>query len=117
MSDRNRLWERRLAREGLGMNAGRDRRLSYVPPRSVEDLEEHWVHRSHGLVSSVYDMAASGEYIPPEEARRRNRVALKARTAEHGFYETRLRIKGAEIPDSLEQARTNLLALMEELEP
>ncbi len=99
------------------MNAGRDRRLGYVRPSTLEDLEEALVHGSRGLVSSVYDQAASGEYIPPEEARRRNRLALKTCIAQYGFYETRVRLKGAEIPDALEQARTNLLSLMEELEP
>lgn len=99
------------------MDAGRHRQLLHVAPRALEDLEERGVHGSHGLVSSVYDMAVSGDYIAPEEARRRNRVALKAKISEYGFYETRVRLKGAEIPESLEQARTNLLSLMEELEP
>lgn len=102
--------------EGLGMNAGRDRRLGYVSPRELQDIEERLVHGSHGLVSSVYDQAASGDYIPMEEARRRNRLALKQCVAQYGFYETRVRLKGADLPEHQEPARQNLLSILGTLE-
>ena len=113
---RRRNWEKRLRAEGLGMSAGRSPRLVYAS-RRLEALEEHWVHRSHGLVSSVYDQAASGDYIPAEEARRRNREALKTCIAKYGFYETKVRIKGADLPERQEPARQNLLSLLSTLEP
>ena len=109
-------WERRLRLEGLGMNAGRDRRLGYVSPRELQDIEERMVHGSHGLVSSVYDQAASGDYIPAEEARRRNRNALKACVSKYGFYETKVRIKGADLPTHQEPVRQNLLSILSTLE-
>ena len=112
---RRRSWEKRLRAEGLGMSAGRSPRLVYAS-RKLEALEEHWVHRSHGLVSSVYDQAASGDYIPAEEARRRNRNALKTCVARYGFYETRVRIKGASLPEHQEPVRQNLLSILGTLE-
>lgn len=96
------------------MSRGRDRRLGYMS-KHLEDIEEKMVHQNHGLVSSVYDLAASGDYIPVEEARRRNRKALKDCIATHGFYETRVRVKSAVIPSHQETARQNLISILDTL--
>src|SRR6476659_3791876 len=90
---RRRNWEKRLRAEGLGMSAGRSPRLVYAS-RRLEALEEHWVHRSHGLVSSVYDQAASGDYIPAEEAARSTREARRTCTAPNGSSRTRSGSRG-----------------------
>ena len=125
-------WEAILKRQGLGMDRGRmggrlqymgssadlaaiADEISYIPE---EDEHGHRVlNSSHGLVSSVYQMAPSGDYISDDERTLRTRNALKGLIYRRGRPHVEAGLRHADVSKSeqpvLDSLRLHLQSLPE----
>src|SRR5258706_10680033 len=101
-------WEWRLKREGLAPSKGRD-------PRTTP-FNEH-INPTHGLVSPVYALSPSGDYLQDDERQRRARVALKCLIKKHGHAEVEHTLTRSGVAKSDEPVRAGLLLLLRQLPP
>lgn len=100
-------WERKLRREGLGMARGRDARLTYgLEPR---------LDPTYGLVSPLYALSLSGDYITDEERRLRARNALKCLIKKHGHATISRGLSLASVSKSDEPVLAVLKGLLSQL--
>jgi hypothetical protein len=71
-------------------------------PKQVYPLinDENEALGSHGLVSSIYAMAPSGEYITDDERALRTKNSLKALISKHGRPHVDAGLRAAAVPKS-----------------
>ena len=100
-------WERKLQAEGLGPNQGRDRRLGYGLDSELDT--------TYGLVSSIYTLAPSGDYLPEEERLLRTRNALKRLIQKHGHATVTRTLKAAVVAKKARPVRAYLLLCLANL--